>query len=141
MSGPIDKPKIVLSRIPSLKKTSVDPFIFNTPLAVAVCSVSLAILKVFVAMIFVSKLIHVNFFKLFPAGRLGVLVLHSIATIAVVDILITQVLPPLSNLVTLIVAVSGFVILLLSTAKVFKVDYVAVVKPLIPGATKNAVEI
>lgn len=104
---------------------------FNSPVAIAILSVTLSITRVLIFIKYISILLKVSPFTLFPVKIIAVLITHALLVIAFVNLVNSQLLPPLVNYVSLIVTFVGFTVILLCTAPIFRLDYLAVVKPLI----------
>ena len=105
--------------------------VFKSPVAVATFSVSLSIITVLICIKYISILFEVSPFSLFPLKKISALITHALLVIAFVNLVNSQLLPPLVNYVSLIVTFVGFTVILLCTAPIFRLDYLAVVKPLI----------
>lgn len=105
--------------------------VFKSPVAVAIFSVSLSIITVLICIKYISILFEVSPFSLFPLKKISALITHALLVIAFVNLVNSQLLPPLVNYVSLIVTFVGFTVILLCTAPIFRLDYLAVVKPLI----------
>ncbi len=105
--------------------------IFNSPVAIAVFSVSLAIIKVLVFMKYVSVLVNATFFDLVPVKKITVLTFHSFIVAGILKLLMSQFFPHVTMLVSLAVNCAGFLLLILLTAKIFKLDYLSVLQPII----------
>jgi O-antigen/teichoic acid export membrane protein len=105
--------------------------LFNSPVALAVFSISMAVLRVLVALRYVSKLLSISFISLIPLRDFVILTLHSVLSIVLVKLVMMYLTPELNGVASLIVIFAGFVITLLLTARFLKLDYLSVVKPLI----------
>ncbi len=105
--------------------------VFNSPVALAVFSISMAALRVIIALKFVSVLLKVKFIVLFPAKDFGILIVHSLISITLIKLIFIYLNLPINEIVSLILTFASFSIVLLFTARIFKIDYLSVVKPLI----------
>jgi O-antigen/teichoic acid export membrane protein len=104
--------------------------LFNSPYAIAIFSVSLRIITIMIFLKFAAKLIEVNLFNLFPVGKLSIVFLHSGLVLAIVSVCTNQLLPQLAVFPKLSLQFSGFVIVLLATSSLFKLDYTAAFQPI-----------
>jgi O-antigen/teichoic acid export membrane protein len=105
--------------------------VFNSPIAVAIFSVALSIITVLIFIKYISILLEVSPFTLFPVKIIAALITHALLSIAFINLIINQLLPPLANYVSLIVTFVGFIVILFCTAKYFSLDYSIVSRPII----------
>ena len=110
--------------------------LYNSPIAIAIVSVALAIIKVFIFLKYASKLINVGFFLLFPVKKLFMLILHASIVGGLITILIKYSLNNLPIIPKLMLAFSAYLILLFFTSKIFKIDYSIVYKPITVSINK-----
>lgn len=104
--------------------------IFNTPMSVAVSFVVISILGIFIALIFSSRKIGVPFLILFPVGQFLKITVHSLASLLPVYLLVKLFLPHSSDLLCLASGAAGYLILLLGTARLVKINYLQLLIPL-----------
>ncbi len=102
----------------------------GSPVAIAVLSVALTIVKIWIFIAYISRQISIGFFKLFPVGKLLPIVLHSAVVLAAAQFLVSRVLPGLDNFAALSVTFSAFALILLLTARLAGLDYLLVLKPI-----------
>jgi hypothetical protein len=111
--------------------------IFNSPLSIAILSVSLNILKIGVAFIFISRIFKIQITKLIPFKKMGLYIIHSLLVIVIVRMILLALLPPLNSFIYLIFSLLSFVIVLLASALPLKIDYMAIIKPIFEKFTKR----
>jgi O-antigen/teichoic acid export membrane protein len=110
--------------------------IFNSPFSIAILSVSLNILKIGVAFIFISRIFQIQITKLIPFKKIGLYIIHSLFVIVIVRIISLALLPPLNPFIYLTFSLLSFIIILLSSALPLKIDYMAIIKPIFEKFTK-----
>jgi O-antigen/teichoic acid export membrane protein len=103
--------------------------IFNNPMAVAILSVTLSIIKILVFLRFSSRKIGISFGCLFPVGRLSIIFLHSLVCVLIIS-LFKIVLSSTGNLLIIVISGIGYLILLYFSSRIFSIDYHGLVKPL-----------
>ena len=89
--------------------------IFKSPIAIAVLSVSLAILKVVLAFNFISKTINVKISKLISIKEVSRYIAHSIVIIALIQVLFSECFPNVNGLYYLLITSISYLITLLIT--------------------------
>jgi O-antigen/teichoic acid export membrane protein len=104
---------------------------FNTPISIAIMSVTLAIIKVMIAFYYTSTLIKVSVFKLFPIKQIILYLIHSVLVIFVIKLILQYSNFTRFDLMELIISLVGYVILLLLTARIFKLEYLSIFKPIL----------
>lgn len=104
--------------------------IFNTPMSVAVSFVVISILGIFIALIFSSRKIGVPFLILFPVGQFLKITVHSLASLLPVYLVVKLFLQHSSDLLCLASGAAGYLILLLGTARLVKINYLQILIPL-----------
>lgn len=109
---------------------------FNSPIALAIFSVSLSILKVVIAFIFVSKYIRVSIVKLIPLKPIISYILHAIVVIIIVKFLLIRLLPQADIFVKLIISFLSYLTVMLATGIPLKLNYISIVTPFF-GRTKE----
>ncbi len=105
--------------------------IFDSPLAVAISYVIIYIIGIGVSIWYSAKKIEVTFFDMFPLSRLMIIALHSIVSLAVVKIMVMLIMPNMEGLKLMVIAGTGYMALLLVTAKLFRIRYWDIVLPLL----------
>jgi O-antigen/teichoic acid export membrane protein len=105
--------------------------IFNSPVAVAILSVSLSIIKILIFIFFVAKIFGVNPISMFPVKKILLISFHSILSMIVVSLGINYLFGDVDLIVELIISLTGFVVLLLLTSRLIKVDYLLVLQPIL----------
>jgi O-antigen/teichoic acid export membrane protein len=109
-------------------------FAFGSPVAIAVFSVSMSIAKIMVFIRYIARLIQVSAFRLFPIKEISLLVMHSCFTMAIVNGSLGLLMPRIGDAGFLATTFAGFVIVMLSTAKWFHLDYLGVLNPILARA-------
>jgi hypothetical protein len=104
--------------------------IFNDPLSIAIFSVFIQVCIIMISLSYVSRITGISIIKLFPLGRLIIIAFHSIFTIAVVKLVMNFVLPGLSPFQYLSLTGSGYLSLLLLTARWFDINYLEIIIPI-----------
>lgn len=102
----------------------------QTPLAVAIVSVSLGIVKILVLTWFSAHLIKIKLLAMIPIKDIGLLLIHSFIIIVVIKIFSDTILSQLHQFPMLVICFVSFLFLLLSTAKFFRLDYLMVIQPI-----------
>lgn len=104
--------------------------IFDTPLAIAISFVIIAIAGIAVSMGFSAKKLGVSFLSLFPVGRFMIIALHSFISLFLVNLLLKNIIPDIADI--FFIAISGVIYLgiLLITARLFKINYLEIIIPL-----------
>lgn len=105
--------------------------IFNSPVAIAIFSVSLSIIKILIFILFISKIFGVNPFGMFPVKKILLISFHSILSMIIVSLGISYFFKDFNLIIELILSLAGFVILLLLSARWFNIDYLMVLEPII----------
>ncbi|WP_285060297.1 oligosaccharide flippase family protein [Pedobacter ginsengisoli] len=108
--------------------------IFNSPVAVAIVSVSLAILKVFIALKYISAKINVRLIDLFPVKKGGLIIIHSSLCMVVV-LLIARMFP--GALMQIMVSLILYALFVVFSAKFFALDYLKFLNPILKRISKN----
>jgi O-antigen/teichoic acid export membrane protein len=104
--------------------------VFNSPIALAIMSVSMSILKVIIAFIYTSKFINIKIGKLIPLKKISFYILHSVITLIIIQIIFIELVPKLNELVYLLVSSIFFLTILLGTAVPLKLNYFSVIRPI-----------
>lgn len=106
--------------------------IFKTPLSIAVFSVFLSIMKIIISLGYSSRIIGVKFFTLFPVNKFLIVALHSFVSLSIMNLLIKYSLPQLGSVLLILITGLGYLILLLLSSRLFKIDYWNIILPLFP---------
>lgn len=104
--------------------------VFNSPIAIAVLSVSLNIFKILLAMKFVSKKLEVRLLNLFPLKKLLVVFTHNCIAISIIMFFLNYV-DSLKIVLKLMICGILYVSILLSTSRLFKINYFYSLTPII----------
>lgn len=110
--------------------------LFNSPVALAVFSISMAILRAVISLKRVSSLLNVSFLVMFPIKNFILLILHSTVTIVVVKTIMNLLQLQISDLANIILIFVGFTSALLITARFFGLDYYSILKPIFQKISK-----
>lgn len=112
---------------------------FNSPILIALLSVTIFGLIIFTGLYRCCKLINITLINLVPFGFLLKLILHSIFSIIASKMFINQFIAQDQIILSLILTLILFSIILLSTAKILKLDYLAAVQPLLNKVFPNKI--
>jgi O-antigen/teichoic acid export membrane protein len=104
--------------------------IFHSPIAIAILSVSLSVLKVIIAFLFVSKLIKISIAKLLPK-QIIYYILHSVVVIVFVRFILTEIHLYSNPLLNLSISLVCYVVVLLVSAIPLKLNYLSVIEPFV----------
>lgn len=102
----------------------------DSPLAIAVFSVMMSAARTLISLSFVSKLLSVRFFLFIPVRQFGLILLHSLLAAIILKLIILFIDAQLDGIFHLLLLVVAFAILLLSSARLFRIDYLGVIRPL-----------
>jgi O-antigen/teichoic acid export membrane protein len=105
--------------------------LFDSPIAVAIFSTSRTVLIALMAFNKTSKLIQISFFEVFPVKKLLILVLHSFLSLLLVKYTINLLFDKSDNLFSMAVLFASFSVILVLTSKIFKLDYISTINPII----------
>lgn len=105
--------------------------LFNSPIAIAITSVLLRITLISVCMRYVSMLLTIKLLELIPVKKITILLLHSLSIAYLLDTLILHFFPYLSHIISLGLNFIGFATTLLLTAKLFDINYLSTLQPII----------
>jgi len=119
--------------------------IFKSPVAIAILSVSLSVLKVLIAFLFVSKLIKISIGKLLPK-QIVYYILHSVAVIVLVRFILSEIHLQPKPLINLSISLACYIVVLLVTSFPLKLNYLSVIQPFVidfirkkPDSSENAI--
>ena len=104
--------------------------LFHSPVGVAIVSVFLAIFTIVIFMLYISKLIKVELVHLIPFKELFKILLHAFGIIIIVKFGI-DLLKINSTLFELTLSFLIFTLLLLLTSRIFSLNYLDSIKPLL----------
>lgn len=104
--------------------------IFKAPLAIAVLSVSISVIKILIALSHSSKILGIRFNQLFPIGRMVKIALHSLISILAVVLVLRNFAPPLPDVFFLLLAALGYGLILWITSNWFGIDYRVLIAPI-----------
>ena len=105
--------------------------IFKTPMSVAISFVAISVCGIVVALIYSSRKIGVPFLKLFPVGQFMIIAVHSFASLLPVFLLLKYLIPPIGNLISISLGALGYLLILLTTSKWVKINYLEILIPLL----------
>jgi len=105
--------------------------IFRAPLAIAIFSVFISVIKILIALRYSSKILDIGFNQLFPFGRMVKIALHSLISILIIVLVLRNFAPQLSDLILLLLAALGYGVILWITSKWFKIDYRGLIAPVL----------
>lgn len=105
--------------------------IFNNPVAIAISSTSLQIIKVLYFIFLASNILKIEFFKFFPVKQLLKYILHAGSTVLITKLISLYLLDIDSLLIEFIVIGACYCLLLLLTAPLLKINYISILYPLI----------
>jgi O-antigen/teichoic acid export membrane protein len=104
--------------------------IINSPYAIAIVSVSFAIIKIFLLFIFISRKLEIKLSELIPFVLFVKIIFHSLIIAWMLNVLFTIYLLNINGLFQLAISFLSFSTILLFTEKYFKLDYLEPIKPL-----------
>ncbi|MEJ8801526.1 oligosaccharide flippase family protein [Pontibacter sp. H249] len=105
--------------------------VFNSPIAIAILSVSLAIIKVIIFMKYIANIFEIALLDLVPIRMIVSVVMHSLLLLWIINLLINYAELDLSVVIKLLLEAILYSILLIGTGKAFRIDYLNVVRPVL----------
>lgn len=105
--------------------------LFNTPIAIAYNSTFLNILKIICFMYLASRLLNVKFLEFFPIKTLSIIILHGGAVAIIVRMMQISALHTFPIFYQIVISGTIYILLMLGTGKLFKIDYLIAFKPLL----------
>lgn len=105
-------------------------FLFNSPVALVIFSSAFTILKIIIFLRYTTKLINVPFFNMIPIKTLFKILVHASIVILFLHYLIDIYLSNMNLVLMLSISFALYTMLILLTSKIFKIDYLSVVKPI-----------
>ena len=103
----------------------------NSPIALAIFSVTIAIILTLISFYYTSKLIKVKFWFLFPVGKLLILVIHSILCLLIVKYTLQLFFNNTNDVFVLGILFIYFILILLLTSRFFRLNYLKFLVPII----------
>ncbi len=104
---------------------------FNSPISIAISHVIIAICGILISLLYSARIIRVTFWNLFPIGRFTLIALHSVFSIMPVFLILRFVIPQQEEIITLLFAVVGFLIILLLTSRLVGINYLGQLKQVV----------
>jgi len=105
--------------------------ILKTPLSVAICYVVISVIGIGIALWYSAKKLGVGFLKMFPIGRITLIALHSVFSLTLITLLFKLFFPNPGKLILVTATGTGYLLLLVATAKWFKINYFEIFAPLL----------
>jgi O-antigen/teichoic acid export membrane protein len=105
--------------------------LFHSPIAIAVCSVTMAIFRIIVFIIFLSNIFKISIVNFIPFRYLLTLIIHSILALACIKLFVAILMPNGNGIMVLMVSFVLFILLLIGSARIFKLNYFLVIEPVI----------
>ncbi len=103
-------------------------YTFNNPVAIAVFSVSMSIARVFIGMKKVSKIFNLTLLELLPLKKITLIITHSLTILFFTKLFSFYSQVQTNVFVNLLVSGVIYMTLLLTTSKIFKLDYLIIIK-------------
>lgn len=110
--------------------------VFNSPISVAILSVLISIIKIFIFIFFVAGIFKINPIKMFPVNKIIVVISHSFIVMIVVYIGSKYFMTDFNVFWVLTINFLGFYGLLLLTANWVKVDYLMMINSVLERKSK-----
>ncbi|WP_339839797.1 oligosaccharide flippase family protein [uncultured Maribacter sp.] len=104
---------------------------FNSPVAIAVLSVTLRIAKVLIFTYLIAKLLKIKVLDLYPIKSLLLIIVHGLFTGALVWLAFTYVITINNMFIQLGISFVVYTLILLVTARIADIDYLIVLKPIL----------
>ncbi len=111
--------------------------VIPSPIGIAICSVTMAILKVFVFITFLLNYFKITISYFIPLRYIFTLIIHSSISLAISKLCILILLSNFSKIESFIANFILYLILLLGTAKMFKLNYFYVLDPIMKKVVKS----
>jgi O-antigen/teichoic acid export membrane protein len=105
--------------------------LFHSPVAIAVFSVCLNILKIIIFLQYVVNILDVRLLDLVPLKKISSMFAHCFIIAGCVKILTCYFFSLSSTLISLLVNLLGFFIIIMLTAKIFNLNYLFVLRPIL----------
>jgi O-antigen/teichoic acid export membrane protein len=104
---------------------------FNSPIIIAVLSVTLSILKVIIAFLYVARFINVKFSDLIPFKSIVYYFLHSTGVILLTQLFFILLFPNLNIIPRVFASFSLYFILVITTGIPLKLEYLSILEPIL----------
>lgn len=101
---------------------------FYSPTILAISSVSTSILIIIILLLYSSKLLNTSVFNLVPILKVIVIVIHTVFFAFLSKAIVEFLLPEINSIISLALIGSLYFILLVSTSKLVKIDYLDTMK-------------
>jgi O-antigen/teichoic acid export membrane protein len=108
--------------------------IFNSPISIAVFSILLAVSKTIFFVLYIARVLRVSFLSLIPAKTFAAIIVHSFIAMFIMKVLNNYFFQNFNHISNFLVNASGYVIILLSTGFILKMDYLSVIRTLLKKA-------
>jgi O-antigen/teichoic acid export membrane protein len=112
--------------------------IFNSPILIAVSSVSVGILTIIFFTIYTANLLKVRFIDIFPINKLLPIILHSMVILTLLKLLEFLMIINVTALLKLSIMGIFYSSILLISAKFLNINYFVLIKSLIDNNLKNS---
>jgi len=109
---------------------------FDSPMTIAVTYVVISVVAILIPLTYVARIFKVSIFTLFPLGRISIISLHALISMFLVNLLLRKLIPEANDLLFVLVAGTGYLGMLLLTARIFKIKYWEIVSPIIMRKNK-----
>jgi len=110
--------------------------VFDSPMSIAISYVVISIVAIIVPLAYVARIFKISIFTLFPLGRISIISLHAFISMFLVNLLLRKLIPDINDLLFVLVAGTGYLGMLVLTARVFKIKYWEIVSPLLMRKNK-----
>lgn len=110
--------------------------IFNSPIAIAVNSTFLSIVKIMVFVYLSLKILHLKFSEFIPMRQILMILLQATMTIVLIKLIQIYFLNNLLIIIQLAICAVLYMLILLITAKFFRIDYYSIIRPLMKKILK-----
>lgn len=110
--------------------------IFNSPVSIAIFSVMLSVLKVLIAIFYVSRRLNVKVYELFPVFQILKILLHTTVILGLISLILKIIIID-NDILKLSVAALLYSILVLITGNFLKLNYLDFLYPLLNKIKKN----
>lgn len=104
---------------------------FDSPIAIAILSVTMRIIKIIIFTFLISKILKISTLKLFPMKILSKIIMHNLFVGAIVWTVNVFLFNFNISLLTLIVSFIIYITLILISSRLVGIDYIFVLKPLL----------
>lgn len=108
--------------------------IFHSPIAIAICSVTMAIIRVFIFIIFISRFFKISLMNFIPLRYISTLIIHSIVSIVLTKLIFSLISPDVNIIIALIMNFALFSLILIATSRIIKLNYFIIIVPILKKA-------